>query len=79
VRSRSSSGLYGHERIEGDLIHLWHERSDERIILGHSRSTASDDYVRNGLLGRRYMYACDRDHAGGDRPGSRPRPSGSAT
>jgi hypothetical protein len=29
-------GLYGHERIDGDLIHLFHERSDERIILGHS-------------------------------------------
>jgi hypothetical protein len=62
-------GLYGHERIEGDLIHLFHERSDERIILGHSRSTASDDYVRNGLLGRRYMYALRRDHAGHDRAG----------
>jgi hypothetical protein len=62
-------GLYGHERIDGDLIHLWHERSDERIILGQSRSTASDDYVRNGLLGRRYMLALRRDHAGHDRLG----------
>lgn len=64
------SGLYGVERIEGDLIHLWHPRSDERIILGQSRSTASDDYVRNGLLGRRYMYALRRDHGGHDRAGS---------
>jgi hypothetical protein len=60
-------GLYGYERIDGDIIHLWHPRSDERIILGQSRTTASDDYIRNGLLGRRYMYALRRDHAGHDR------------
>lgn len=63
------TGLYGHERIDGDLIHLWHPRSDERIILGQSRSTAADDYIRNGLLGRRYMVALRRDHGGHDRPG----------
>lgn len=61
------SGLYGYERIDGDIIHLWHPRSDERIILGRTRSTASDDYIRNGLLGRRYMLALRRDHEGHDR------------
>jgi hypothetical protein len=24
-------GLYGHERIDGDVYHLWHPRSEERI------------------------------------------------
>jgi len=61
------AGQYGYERIPGDIIHLWHPRSDERIILGQTRSTASDDYIRNGLLGRRYMVALRRDHAGHDR------------
>lgn len=60
-------GLYGYERIESDVIHLWHPRSDERITLGQTRSTATNDYIRNGLLGRRYMVALRRDHAGHDR------------
>lgn len=61
------AGLFGFERVEGDVVHLWHPRSDERILLGRSRSTASDDYIRNGLLGRRYMLALRRDHDGHDR------------
>ena len=60
-------GLYGFERIEGDVIHLWHPRSEERIILGESAATASQDYVTNGRLGRRYMYALRRDHNLSDR------------
>lgn len=62
-------GLYGYERIEGDVIHLWHPRSDERIVQGQGAGTASPSYIQNALLGRRYMYALRRDHAGHDRPG----------
>lgn len=61
--------LYPWSRIDGDMYHLNHERSDERIILGQPRSTAPANYVRNALLGRRYMIAAIRDHATGDQPG----------
>lgn len=61
--------LYPWSRIDGDMYHLDHPRSDERIILGESRASASSDYVRNALLGRRYMVAAIRDHAVGDQPG----------
>jgi hypothetical protein len=61
--------MYPWARIDGDMYHLDHPRSDERIILGESRSTASSDYVRNALLGRRYMVAAIRDHAAGDQTG----------
>lgn len=62
-------GRYPWARIDGDLYHLNHERSPERIILGQPRSTASSDYIRNALLGRRYMVAAIRDHKAGDQPG----------
>jgi len=61
--------MYPWSRIDGDMYHLDHPRSDERIILGEPRSTASADYVRNALLGRRYMVAAIRDHAAGDQIG----------
>ncbi len=62
-------GLYPWGRIEGDLYHWWHPRSDERIVNGESALTASPDYIRNALLGRRYMVAAIRDHRAGDQPG----------
>ncbi len=60
-------GLYGHERIEGDVVHLWHPRSEERIVKGQGRITASKEYVTNARLGRRYMVAVRRDHGRTDR------------
>lgn len=60
-------GLYGHERIDGDVIHLWHPRSEERIVKGQGRITASPEYVTNARLGRRYMVAVRRDHGLTDR------------
>lgn len=60
-------GLYGWERIEGDVIHLWHPRSEERIIKGETRDTATPEYVVNARLGRRYMVALRRDHQLHDR------------
>jgi hypothetical protein len=66
-------GLYGYERIPGDVVHLWHPRSEERITPGLTRLTASPEYVTNARLGRRYMVALRRDHAlhdRGDQPAS---------
>ncbi|HET8784073.1 MAG TPA: hypothetical protein VFM38_00440, partial [Candidatus Limnocylindrales bacterium] len=60
-------GLYGYERITGDVIHLFHPRSEERITPGLSRGTASPEYVTNARLGRRYMVALRRDHNAHDR------------
>src|SRR4029078_2105335 len=39
----------------------------EGNILGQTRTTASDDYIRNGLFGRRYMFALRPDLFGHDR------------
>jgi hypothetical protein len=61
-------GLYGHERIEGDVVHLWHPRSEERIVKGQPAFTATADYNRNARWGRRYMVAARRDHGLHDRP-----------
>lgn len=60
-------GLYGWERIEGDVVHLWHPRSEERIVPGQTRATATPEYVVNARLGRRYMVALRRDHKLHDR------------
>jgi hypothetical protein len=61
-------GLYGHERINGDVLHLWHPRSDERIVPGQPALTATPHYITNARLGRRYMVAVRRDHGLHDRP-----------
>lgn len=47
-------GLYGHERLHGDVWHLWHPRAEERIKPGRPEHPA---YVANRMLGRRYMFA----------------------
>ena len=60
-------GLHGYDRLPGDVVHLWHPRSEERIIKGQGRGTASPEYTMNALLGRRYMVALRRDHAATDR------------
>lgn len=61
-------GLYPWKRLGADVYNLWHERSPERIVKGQPRSTASEAYVLNARLGRRYMLALRRDHAMHDRP-----------
>jgi hypothetical protein len=66
-------GLYGYERIPGDVVHLYHPRSEERITPGETRLTATREYVTNARLGRRYMVALRRDYAlhdRGDQPAS---------
>lgn len=60
-------GLYPWGRVQGDVIHLWHPRSEERIVKGRGRNTASPEYVTNARLGRRYMVAARRDHGQTDR------------
>jgi hypothetical protein len=66
-------GLYGYERIPGDVVHLWHPRSEERITPGETRLTATPEYVTNARLGRRYMVALRRDYALHDRGDQPPR------
>lgn len=61
-------GLYGHERIAGDVYHLWHSRTLDgsgRAAKDGRRYTA--EAVTNARLGRRYMVALRRDHALHDR------------
>lgn len=60
-------GLLGWNRQPGDIVHLWHPRSDERIVPGRPRETSSPEYLYNARLGRRYMLALRRDHALHDR------------
>lgn len=62
-------GLYGHERVQGDVYHLWHDRLTTgsgraaKSVLGYTREA-----VTNARLGRRYMVALRRDYALHDRP-----------
>lgn len=63
-------GLYGWERIEGDVYHLWHSRT----VNGSGRAAkAGGEYtaeaITNARLGRRYMLALRRDKKLHDRPG----------
>jgi len=51
-------GLYGHQRIDGDVYHLYHPRSEERIVKGSPALTATAEYTierppRSALHGRR--------------------------
>jgi hypothetical protein len=61
-------GLVGYERLDSDVYHLWHPRSEERIEKGKPAETANAAYLDNGRLGRRYMVALRRDHNQHDRP-----------
>jgi hypothetical protein len=62
------AGLYGHERMPGDVYHLWHDRpfGAGRADKRHSEYTA--EAITNARLGRRYMVALRRDHLLHDRP-----------
>lgn len=60
-------GLLGWNRQMGDIVHLWHPRSDDRIVSGQTRHTSSPEYRFNARLGRRYMVALRRDHRLHDR------------
>lgn len=55
-------GIVGHERIEGDVFHLWHPRSP-----GLGRGAFDVDSITNARLGLRYMMALRRDHGLHDR------------
>jgi hypothetical protein len=62
-------GLYGHERVQGDVYHLWHARTPD----GQGRAAKTGggytaEAITNARLGRRYMVALRRDHNQHDRP-----------
>jgi glycosyltransferase involved in cell wall biosynthesis len=50
-------GLVGHERIEGEVYHLWHPRAP-----GLGKNSFDVDSITNARLGLRYMMALRRDH-----------------
>ena len=63
-------GLYGHERVPGDVVHLWHARTtDGNGRAAKTNGTYTADAVTNARLGRRYMVALRRDYGLHDRPG----------
>lgn len=66
------TSLYPWGYVDGDVYHLWHPRSEERIVKGQPAITASPEYVMNARLGRRYMVAAYRDHGIGDDHGPIP-------
>jgi hypothetical protein len=63
----AACSLVGHERIEGDVFHLWHPRSPGAGKAGQAGAAPSDDAIRNAQLGRRYMVAARRDYGIHDR------------
>lgn len=63
-------GLYGHERLKGDVYHLWHPRTtDGNGRAGKDGKEYTADAITNARLGRRYMVAVLRDHGIGDQLG----------
>jgi hypothetical protein len=65
------TSLYPWGLVDGDVYHLWHPRSEERIEKGKPGITATREYVVNARLGRRYMVAAYRDHGWADEPGQK--------
>lgn len=65
------TSLYPWDLVNGDVYHLWHPRSEERIVKGQPSVTASREYTVNARLGRRYMIAAYRDYGFADEPGER--------
>lgn len=63
------AGLYGHERIEGDVYHLYHPRVFGSGRADKERGDYTKEAITNARLGRRYMLALRRDHGLHDRPG----------
>jgi hypothetical protein len=71
----SSAAIVGWDRVEGDVLNLWHPRlpgAGRADKVGHDRYTAQA--LVNGRLGMRYMVALRRDYGLSDRP----EPSSSA-
>lgn len=65
----AAGGLVGWNRIEGDVLNLWHPRipgAGKADRDRHNRHTAQA--LVNGRLGMRYMVALRRDHGLTDRP-----------
>lgn len=61
-------GLVGHDRIEGDVLHLWHPRSSGLGVASKRGREYTREAINNARLGRRYMVALRRDHGITDRP-----------
>lgn len=63
-------GLYGWNRLAGDVYHLWHERTtDGSGRASKNGGTYTAEAITNAQLGRRYMIAVLRDHGIGDQVG----------
>lgn len=63
----ASVGLIGHERVEGDLFHLWHPRSPGLGQAAYGRVAEAAESIENALRGRQYMVAVRRDYGLTDR------------
>lgn len=67
--SSAVMGLVGHDRIEGDVLNLWHPRSPGAGMADRDgRNRWTPQALANGRLGMRYMVALRRDHGLSDRP-----------
>lgn len=65
----AAGALIGWDRVEGDVLNLWHPRipgAGRADKVTHERYTAQA--LTNGRLGMRYMVALRRDHGLSDRP-----------
>lgn len=62
-------GLYGHERIEGDVYHLYHSRVFGTGRADKRRGEYTPEAITNARLGRRAMVAVLRDYGIGDQLG----------
>ena len=65
----AAGGLVGWDRIEGDVLNLWHPRTfGSGRADRDNRNRYTPQALVNGRLGLRYMVALRRDHGLTDRP-----------
>lgn len=65
----AAGGLVGWDRIEGDVLNLWHPRTPGAGKADRdTRNKHTQQALVNGRLGMRYMVALRRDHGLTDRP-----------
>jgi hypothetical protein len=64
----ASGGLVGWDRVEGDVLNMWHPRVPGAGRADKDTQGYTAQALVNGRLGMRYMVALRRDHRLTDRP-----------
>jgi hypothetical protein len=69
----AAGALVGWNRLEGDVLNLWHPRVPGAGRADKANERYTPQALANGRLGMRYMVALRRDHGLSDRPTPSPQ------